>query len=169
MGEAAVPWIIMSVAAIAASLAAVFTYFAARATQKATTASNLVNCLNTYVGLMRARAKAEEEKGQKLCKDFYRELFDLHWTEFQIWREGMIPDHVMKAWLSVRRRNYEKDRLQFISDTGRRITVKYSQVWDELKRQKYFEPTDPYLQFMDKAHEEVITDMKQLRKEFKNK
>jgi len=168
MGQEAIPWIMLA-ATVCAAGAAVFTWLTTRATHKATTASNLVNCLNAYTVLMRARTKAEVEKDEKLCKDFYRELFDLHWAEFQIWREGMIPDHVMKAWLAVRRRNYEKGALQFDTDTGQKITVKYSQVWDELKSQKYFEPTDPYLQFMDKAHDEVITDMKQLRKEFRRK
>jgi len=168
MDTGAIPWI-MLVAAFFAAAAAIATYFQARAITKSTTASNLVNCLDAYTKLMRDRTKAEEQKSEKLCKDYYRELFDLHWTEFQIWRGDMIPDRVMRAWLAVRRRNYEKDFLQFDTDNGQKITVKYSQIWDELKSQRYFEPSDPYLQFMDKAHEEVITDMKKLKKEFRKK
>lgn len=161
-----IPWIMLG-ATIAAASAAIFTFLTAKATEKATTASNLVNCLNTYVGLMRVRTKAAEEKDEKLCKDFYRELFDLHWTEFQIWREGMIPDHVMKAWLAVRHRNYATDALSFTVDNGQEITISYKQVWEELKNINYFEGTDPFIKFMDRAHDEVITDMRKLRKEFR--
>lgn len=166
MTQEMIPWIMLG-ATIAAASAAAFTFFTAKATEKATTASNLVNCLNTYTTLMRARTKALEERSERQCKDFYRGLFDLHWTEFQIWREGMIPDHVMKAWLAVRYRNYATDALTFDRDDGQEITVSYKQVWEELKNRNYFEGTDPFVKFMDKAHGEVITDMKELRKEFK--
>lgn len=168
MGQEAIPWIMLA-ATVCAVGAAIFTYLTARATQKATTASNLLNCLNAYTALMRARTKALEEKNKQQCKDFYRELLDLHWTEFQIWREGMIPDHVMKAWLAVRRRNYIRDALEFDTDDGQRITVTYREVWDELKNTEYFEATDPFVSFMDKTHGQVITDIKQLRKEFERK
>lgn len=168
MGESAVPWIMLAATVFAAS-AAIFTWLTARATNKATIASNLINCLNTYTALMRRRTKAEEAKNEKQCKDFYRELFDLHWTEFQIWRDGMIPDHVMIAWLAVRRRNYAKDALEFETAAGQEMRVTYQQVWNTLKDDEYFEPTDPFVRFMDKTHSEAITDMKKLRKEFKKR
>lgn len=167
MTQEIIPWIIMLVAAIAAASAAIFTFFTAKATERATTASNLLNCLNTYVALMRSRTKALEARSERQCKDFYRELFDLHWTEFQIWREGMIPEHVMKAWLAIRHRNHATDALSFTTDDGQQITVSYRQVWEELKSANYFEGTDPFIKFMDKAHSEVITDMQKLWKEFK--
>lgn len=114
---------------------------------------------------MRARAQAIESKNEQRCKDFYRELFDLHWTEFQMWRDELIPDHVMKAWLDIRRRNYHEDSIQF-KKNGQEVTVSYRQVWDELEHKKYFEPTDPYRQLMNKIHEEVIADMRKLREDF---
>lgn len=165
MGEAAIP-VIMLVAVIAAATAAFFTWREAKAVTRSTTSSNLINCLNSYITIMRARAKAIEDKSEQQSKDFYRELLDLHWTEFQMWRDGLIPDHVMKAWLAVRHRNYNEDLIQFNKD-GQEITVSYSQVWDELDNKKYFEPSDPFRQLMIKVHEEVITDVKKLREEFK--
>jgi len=169
MGQETIPWIIMSAAAIFAALAATFTYFTARATNKATTATILSTCLNTYVGIMRVKTKALEERSTKQCEDFYRELFDLHWSEFQFWCDRLIPDHVMKAWLAVRHRNYTRDALSFVGDNGQQITITYREVWDKLKSFDYFEGTDPFVKFMDKVHGELIEDVKKLRKEFKRK
>ena len=162
--EGAIPWIMLA-ATIAAAAAAGFTWSGAKAVRKSTTSSNLINCLNSYITIMKARTQAIDSKNEQRCKDFYRELFDLHWTEFQMWRAGLIPDHVMKAWLDVRRRNYKEDSIRFEKD-GREVTVSYREVWDELKRKNYFEPEDLYRRFMNQIHEEVITDMKKLRKDY---
>lgn len=167
MGQDLTPWIMLA-AAIAAAAAAIFTWLQARAIKKSTTSSNLINCLNSYVNIMRTRSRALENKSELLCKDYYRELFDLHWTEFQMWRDGLIPDHVMDAWLSVRRRNYKEDFLEFDKD-GQKVHVSYQQIWHELEQRKYFEPTDTYCVLMNKAHDEKIADIKKLRKEFKKK
>lgn len=168
MGEVAVPWIMLAATVFAAS-AAIFTWLEARAISKSTTASNLVNCLNSYITIMRARTKALEDKSEQQCKDCYRELFDLHWTEFQLWQRDMIPDHTMNAWLRIRNRNYRKDSMEFLTETGQKISVTYQQEWERLKDIEYFEPDDPFRGLMDKAHREVITDMKKLREEFKRK
>ena len=72
----------------------------------------------------------------------------------------------MEAWLAVRRRNYNRDSLEFENQTGQKISVTYQQVWRELKDIEYFEPTDPFIRFMDKAHTEAIADMQKLRQEF---
>jgi hypothetical protein len=169
MSQEAIAWI-MLVATACAVAAAIATWRQALAISKSTTSSNLINCLNAYIAIMRARTRALENKSEQQCKDFYRELFDLHWTEFQLWQEHMIPDHVMKAWLAVRRRNYNKDSLEFETETGHKVSVTYQQVWRELKEDiEYFEPTDPFIRFMDKAHTQVITDMQKLRGEFERK
>jgi len=169
MGQEAMAWIMLAATAFAA-IAAIAAWRQTRAVSKSTTSSILINCLNAYLGIMRSRTRALENKSEQQCKDFYRELFDLHWTEFQLWREKLIPDHVMNAWLAVRRRNYNKDSLEFETETGKKVSVTYQQLWRELKEDiEYFEPTDPFIRFMDKAHAEAITDMCKLRKEFKIK
>lgn len=168
MGEAVIPWIMLGAVAFAAA-AAFFTWREAKAVSESTTSSNLINCLNAYITIMRARTRALENKSELQCKDFYRELFDLHWTEFQLWQERMIPDHVMKAWLRIRRRNYNTGSLKFETETGQKISVNYQEVWQELKNIEYFEATDLFIRFMDKVHSEAITDMRELRKEFERK
>ena len=81
----------------------------------------------------------------------------------------MIPDEVMHAWLSVRRRNFDpaKGYMQFEAPDGETATVTYQQVWNELKSTEYFEPTDSFVPFMDKSHNEAIRDMEKLREEFR--
>lgn len=175
MDSTAIPWIMLgatisaAIAAILTGWAAVANWLTARATREAMTASVLIDCLSAYTNLMRQRTSAIRNRSQQECKDYFRELFDLHWTEFQLWRERMIPDHVMNAWLSVRRRNFDpkKGCLEFFTDTQEHITVTYQQIWDELKSDEYYEATDPFVAFMNKAHTEVITDMSKLREEFK--
>jgi hypothetical protein len=161
-----VPWI-MLFATLFAAMAAIFTYLHARAVTKSAMASNLINCLDAYIKLMRDRTKAEDQKSEKLVKDYYRELFDLHWTEFHLWQQGLIPESVMNAWLAVRRRNYTKDAIEFETINGQKVNITYRQIWDQLLVDEYFEPADPFVKFMKKAHTEVITNMKQLRKETK--
>lgn len=168
IAQEAIPCIMLG-ATIAAAAAAGFAFFTSRATKASITASNLVNCLNAYIMVMRSKRRALEEKNKELTKDFYRELFDLHWTEFQLWRKGMIPDNVMQAWLMIRHRNFAKGQLLFSAENGQQIVVSYSQVWQELKNEDYFEKTDPFLEFMNRVHEKVPTDIKTLRKEFEKK
>lgn len=170
MGQEAIPWI-MLVATVLAAAAAIMAWKQAVAVNRSTTSSNLVNCLMAYITIMRSGTKALEDKSEKQCKDFYRELFDLHWTEFQMWREGLIPDHVMKSWWAIRSRNYRDNvSLQFEKD-GQTVTVSYRQVWDELEHTKYFEPEpkDQYLTLMHIIHEDKDTNMKKLRQELKKK
>lgn len=175
MGPESIPWIMLgatvfaATAAITTGWAAIANWLTAKSTREAMTASNLINCLNAYITIMRQRTVAVNSKDEQQCKDFYRELFDLHWTEFQLWRQRMIPDNVVNAWLNVRRRNYDptKGYLQFTSATGETVTVTYQQVWSELKSSEYFESTDPFVPFMDKGHSITIKDMKKLREEFK--
>lgn len=167
MGQDAIPWIMLA-ATIFAVAAAIGAWRQALAVSKSTTSSNLINCLNAYITVMRARTKAIEDKSEEQCKSFYRELFDLHWTEFQMWRDGLIPNHVIEAWLAVRGRNYREDSIQFDKD-GKVVIVSYKQVWDDLIDRRYFEPTDRYLDLMKIVHDEKLTDIKTLRKQFGRK
>lgn len=158
--------LILLVAAIIAAIAAYFSYRSVKATEKATVAATLLGCLEQYRLVMKGKREALEKKQEVYCEDFYRELFDLHWSEFHIWKMGMIPDDVMKAWLAIRYRNYMEDAFRFTDATGKEVTISYKDTWNKLNRLNYFEQTDPFVKFMNKAHSEAITDMRKLRKEF---
>jgi hypothetical protein len=104
-----------ALAALGACAAAIFTYSAARATAKASRGQTLLACLDKYISIMKDKREAAEKQSLSLARQFYRELFDLHWSEFHLWQQGAISDNVMRAWLIVRKRNYDSDGITYIA------------------------------------------------------
>lgn len=159
---------LLLLAALGACMAAIFTAYAARATAKANTGQTLLSCLENYINIMKVRRNAEEKKNPDLAKEFYREMFDLHWSEFHLWHEGAIPDHVMRAWLSVRQRNYNADNINCQAQDGTQRMVSYRDIWGELVSNGYFELNDRFVEFMNKAHSSSeFQSMKKLKKKTK--
>jgi len=160
--------IVIQVAApIAAAFAAFFSYLGVSARNKQTKASILLGCLNSYVEIRKNRTKAIQQKTLEQSKDYYRSVFDLHWTEFHLWLAGNIPDNVMRAWLDARHRNYEIDKLRIQDDTGNYLEICYESEWNELVKGKYFAPSDVFVEFMTLTHQgqfEVAMDKKRWRK-----
>lgn len=146
-------------AAMGALIAAIFTWFAAQATKTASRGATLLSCLQNYIDIMKDRRKAEEEESSLSVEEFYRELFDLHWSEFHLWRDDVISDNVMLAWARVRKRNFDEDKAISTKD-GK--TVTYRNCWDKLKNINYFEIDDPFVKFMKKVHAGEITTIKEL-------
>jgi len=144
--------IIPGLAAIGACAAAAFTYFAARQTAKANRGQTILACLDIYVSIMKDKRNSIIKCDAGQAREFYRELFDLHWSEFHLWHEGAIPDHVMKAWLNVRKRNFETDEIIIKSETSAEFRISYADAWHDVKDSKYFEPDDPFIAFMEAAH-----------------
>ncbi len=91
---------LLALAAVGACGAALFTWRAARATAKANRGQTILMCLDKYISIMRDKSEAIKAKEERLAKDFYRELFDLHWSEFHLWHEGAIPNSVMSPWIN---------------------------------------------------------------------
>jgi len=151
--------VLLALTALGASLAAIFTWFAAKATKTASGGATLLSCLQNYVDIMKDRRKAEEEGSSRLAEEFYRELLDLHWSEFHLWRDDVIPDNVMLAWVRVRKRNFDEDKITCTID-GKIVT--YKDCWDKLERTNYFEIDDPFVKFMKKVHAGEITNIKAL-------
>jgi hypothetical protein len=148
-------------APLVAAGAAWLSYLAVRALSKQTKASVLLLCLGAYVDVRKGRTKALREASADLCFDYYRELFDLHWTEFQLWKAGMIEPHVMKAWLDVRHRNHGKDDALDFKDAAGQHKVTYREVWAKLI-DEYFAPSDPFVQFMRLVHDGDIKEAMKL-------
>lgn len=153
--------------ALGAFLAASFTFLAAKATKKASRGATLLSCLDKYISVMKDKREATTKKSRQLAEEFYRELFDLHWSEFHLWQEHVIPDRVMQSWLYIRKRNHDIDKIMCESEDGTERAVSYAEQWNKLKSENYFEINDPFVKFMDRAHSGEVTDMKKLREETK--
>lgn len=118
----------------------------------------MIECLRLYADIQRGRTKAVTEKNAQMAKDYYREMLDLHWTEYYLWKNKMIYDGVMKLWLDARHRNYKDDRLTIETAPGAVVNVAYSDVWAELRNIKYFAPNDPFVSFIEKVHDGTIEE-----------
>ena len=136
-------------AAFTSRSAAVATRDAAQATRDQLRAQTMLACLNQYIDIRRQRLSAEESDNRLRCENHYRELFDLHWSEFQLYRMGVIPEPILRVWLDARKRNYENDSI--IVSTGDPVT--YKEVWKKLVDQGYWPPNYDFRKFMEIAHE----------------
>lgn len=154
--------VLLVLSALGASLAAIFTFFAAKATKKASRGATLLSCLQNYISIMKDKKKAEEEGTSRLAEEFYRELLDLHWSEFHLWMDDVIPDNVMLSWILIRKRNFDGDKITCINEAGKIVT--YKDCWSKLEETNYFEINDPFVTFMRKVHAGEITKVKALRK-----
>jgi hypothetical protein len=157
--------VMLFLAAASAATAAFVTYRAADAGKKAARGATLLDCLNKYTTTMKHKREATQKRSVELAEEFYRELFDLHWTEFHIWQQGVIPDQIMRSWLYIRKRNFDTDSIPCVSPAGNTLAVTYRDQWQKVKRENYFEMSDPFVKFMDDAHAGPIADMKKLRKD----
>lgn len=118
----------------------------------------MLQCLEKYVMIRKDRTKATTEKSVEMARDYYREFIDLFWFEFQLWKDGLIDDHIMKAWLYSRHESYLHDEIKCISEK-----VSYKDVWDEMRKSRYFSPGDPFLIFMDYSHDNKVEEAMSLK------
>jgi len=137
-----------------AIVAAIIAFFALRHSHEQTKASILIDCLNTHIEMRRLMNEAIEKKSKIMCEEYYKELLDLHWTEFRLWTSGLIPRHVMRAWLDSRFRSFRDDSgISFQDNDGNSVNVIYREIWEKLKGQNYFNSDDPFVHFMDLVHD----------------
>lgn len=151
---------------VIAIIAVVIAFFALRQSHEQTKASILIECLNTHIEMRRLVNEAVEKKSKTMCEEYYKELLDLHWTEFRLWQSGLIPRHVMKAWLDSRYRSFHDgdiSNIPFKDNDGNDVNVRYRDVWEHLKEIKYFHTGDPFVKFMDLVHKGHIDDALKIR------
>jgi len=138
---------------------AIFNFLAVKEMEKEAKASVMQKCTESYIMIRRQRSKAIMENSVQIAKDYYREICDLHWSEFRLYSDGLIPKNVMKAWLDARARNFSNDQIELGDNrTGTQI-VKYSEEWVALLDNGYFETEDPFVQFMNNVHEGRVDDV----------
>jgi len=157
-------FVLVLLTALGALATAIFTANAANATRTAARGSALLSCLDKYVAIRKDRRTAIDTQDRGLAEEYYREILDLHWNEYHLWLQGVIPDDIMFSWLQIRKRNFETDTIVVKPDAGGTDPVTYKFQWQELKNTNYFEQSDPFVGFMDKTHGGLITKLDHLRK-----
>jgi hypothetical protein len=129
----------------------------------------LFKCLEGYWTVMKFKADAEstgKEETEKISSyhNYYRSLFDLQWSEYQLWRRYSLHQGTYSEWLKQRRNQYLNDSAGFTAKNG--SLVNYKSVWDELKKQNYFDANDPFIQHLELVHEGKITEALKQRSVF---
>lgn len=147
-----------AITVLSATYAAYLSYRSIKTNINTTKSQVLLQCLREYIDIQKDRTNAKIEKTEELCSDYYRELFDVHWTEFQLWRLNFIDDDSMTAWLNSRYRNYLNDYLIAKNEKGKEIKICYKDSWEKSVQENYFEKDDPFLAFMKLAHDNNIKE-----------
>ena len=124
----------------------------------------LLQCLREYINIQKDRTIAIREHNEEMILNYYRELFDLHWTEYQLWRLNFIDDTPMTAWINGRYRDYLDDYLIAKDEKGDEIKIYYKDCWDNLVKTNYFEKDDKFITFVKYAHDNNIKDALKMNK-----
>lgn len=146
-----------------ALIAAIVNYHAIRTNLSNEKSTVLLQCLERYINVRKDRTKAVHERKKGCCEDYYRELFDLSWTEFQLWRNGYIDDEIVKKWAISRYRCFLNDKITYLDENNTEICCTYQEQWKEAIKNSYFEWDDPYTQFMNYCHEDKIDEVMKMR------
>jgi len=151
-------------ATVVAALAALFSFLAVAAIRRQTGAGILLQCLEQYVRVRQDKTRALLEKSPELCWDYFRELFDLHWSEFQLWKRGHIPHDIMEAWLDARWRSFSTENLTFPRDSGEDYTLTYAEAWKKIRDDNYFAASHDFLELMSLTHDGKIKEALRLKR-----
>ena len=141
-----------------ASIAAYLSFRSIKKNIDSTKSQVLLQCLREYINIKKNRTNARLMKNEEMCSNYYIELFDLHWTEFQLWRLFYIDDAVMETWLNSRNRNYLSDFLIAENEKGEKVEIHYKDMWKKVLVENYFEKDDPFVKFMTFAYENKIQE-----------
>jgi hypothetical protein len=134
--------------AFAAFLAAFFNYRAIKTHLDNEKSKVLLQCLEKYFNVRKDRTRAIQEQRKELCEDYYREILDLLWTEFTLWKSGYIDDEIMIQWSMARLRSYTNETLDYL-ENGKTMSISCKEYWEVVTNHlNYFEITDSFVLFM---------------------
>jgi hypothetical protein len=150
--------LISLLATLAAAAAAAFSYLAVRALRRQTEAQVVLGCLQAYSSVRRRRQKAVQADSADECKEYYRELCDLHWSEYSLYRNRHLSASIMRFWLDARWRDFQNDTMTVRGPGGNAVSVSYADQWRQLVADKYFAPSDRFVDFMNLVHEGKIEE-----------
>jgi len=172
MGATIGDWIALT-ATIVAGVAAFFSFrtaqatlMVARSTQDLAAGGVLVNLLAAYGSLRNSADQALQNKDLGLCRAYYRQYFDLLWTEFQLWRRGLIPNSIMHAWLLAVHRSYRDQAFPYRAQDSSEAQLTHKEAWDHAMRELYFDQQDPFVTFVEHVYHEPAINIEQLRRQF---
>jgi hypothetical protein len=139
--------VMVAVGALAASI-----YFNIRTVELTRRRDNrdaLFKALDGYLRTRELRSKAEREtdpsKAWENWAEYYRVLFDLHWSEFYVWSGEAIADAPYEEWMKQLRQDFKEHKTakNAVPQIGIHIA------WDELRDKKYFDDNDEFVRHMD--------------------
>ena len=130
---------------------AAFAYVNLRLTRRRDCRETLFKCLDAYNKVMDYKAKTRAEHTYDAYLDYYRALFDLHWTEYQMWMEDAVKPKHYRAWLNARKMSYLAPATTVLVNHVA-TPISYRIVWDCLLQNGYFERSDPFVGHMELVH-----------------
>ena len=165
--------VLMGVGSIIVGIASVYISRKARSIAKSSAVGSMLShCVERYESIMRIRHEAKSEKDHERARQYYRELFDLFWSETYLWIDGMIPDYIMLHWIQARSNSWqdkdEEDKIETEkkNDDGRIVheDVTYTECW-EYARDGVFKMDECFKAFMVKVHDNKLNTIKELIQE----
>jgi hypothetical protein len=153
----------VAASACAAFIAAILNYLAIRTNIDNEKSKVLLQCLEKYFHVRKDRTKAILERKKEFCEEYYRELLDLTWTEFHLWKKGYIDDDVMMSWSIALYRNHNSEDLPYLNEHGAEVSYRYEDYWKYIIETNYFERTDPFIEFMNNLHLNKIDDAMKMK------
>ena len=83
------------------------------------------------------------------------------WTEFQLWKDGYVPERMMRAWLQTRSYLFHEDSgIRVKNENEQPEVVTYRKWWRELKSDFFAGPANrEFKDLMDAVHSCKIDDI----------
>jgi hypothetical protein len=152
--------IIELVAVIVAAITAGFAYFTIRKNMQTNRGTAMLACLEKHFYIMEHKTKALADKSESMAKQYYRENFDLLWSEIHLWKDGVISDVTMFDWLHLRQIEYDEDK---INVDGIKEPITYKKQWGRYIEEGYFREGDQYIELIKKNHCKRIKNIMDLK------
>ena len=148
--------ICIGIGTIAVAVASVYVSRKAKNIAKSSAiGSTLTYCVERYESVMKIKYEATMKKEAKLAERYFREMFDLFWSETYLWMDGMIPDYIMRHWIQARASSWEEDdKILAEKEHDQPIEPKditYKKRWKHA-RQKAFKSDKFFIKFMSRVH-----------------
>jgi hypothetical protein len=155
------------ITAFAATIAAFLNFLAIRNLKIQKQSSVIIECATSYSRIKSLKSQAIKECSKEIAEQYYTELIDLFWVEFQIWKQGYISNDIMLQWASVRKKFYKNDsKIEFISkEDSSKVSVKYSDIWESASKDSF---NALFIEFLDRIHDGEIRLALKSRKSYKS-